>query len=127
MRGGPRPFPRVNGYLLIPLDEGFLVGQIEWLTIERSAFPKRRGMQDFGLVDLPFPLRRLSLSPLGTLRTPQARDWATTCFPKRALMPCQRSARAVVLPTEIQLPGRSSSPVSGERVKIGYEPARGRC
>ena len=35
--GTPRPFPRVNGYVLIPSDEGYLVGQVEWLTIERSA------------------------------------------------------------------------------------------
>ena len=59
---GLRPFPRVNGYLLISVDEAFLVGQVEWLTVERSAFPKRRGMQDFGLVDLPYPLRKLSLN-----------------------------------------------------------------
>ncbi len=52
--GEPRPFPRVNGYVLIPVDDSFLVGQIEWLTVERSAFPKRKGMQDFGLVDLPY-------------------------------------------------------------------------
>src|SRR6202167_5490044 len=66
--GGPRPFPRVNSYVLIPVDDGYLVGQSEWLTVERSAFPKRRGLQDFGLVDLPYPLRRMSLNPLGTLR-----------------------------------------------------------
>ena len=66
--GAPRPFPRVNSYLLIPVDEGFLVGQVEWITVEQSPFPKRRGMQDFGLVDLPYPLRRLRLNPLGTLR-----------------------------------------------------------
>ncbi len=66
--GGPRPFPRVNEYLLIPVDQGFIVGQVEWITIERSPFPKRKGMQDFGLIDLPYPLRRLNLNPLGTLR-----------------------------------------------------------
>lgn len=66
--GRPRPFPRVNEYLLIPVDQGFLVGQVEWITVERSPFPKRKGMQDFGLIDLPYPLRRLSLNPLGILR-----------------------------------------------------------
>ncbi|KRG32576.1 ATPase [Psychrobacter sp. P11F6] len=65
--GTPRPFPRVNGYMLIPSDSGYLVGQVEWITIERSQYPKRRGLQDFGLIDLPYPLRKMSLNPLGCL------------------------------------------------------------
>lgn len=65
--GTPRPFPSINGYLLIPCDEGHLVAQVEWITIERSPYPKRKGMQDFGLVDLPYPLRKMSLNPLGVL------------------------------------------------------------
>lgn len=65
--GTPRPFPRINGYVLIPSDEGHLVAQVEWITIERSQYPKRKGMQDFGLVDLPYPLRKMSLNPLGAL------------------------------------------------------------
>ncbi len=65
--GVPRPFPRINGYVLVPSDQGFLVGQIEWITVERSQYPKRKGMQDFGLLDLPFPLRKLNLNPVGTL------------------------------------------------------------
>ncbi|VBD52374.1 Type IV secretory pathway, VirB4 components [Burkholderia pseudomallei] len=65
--GTPRPFPRINGYVLIPGDEGHLVAQVEWITIERSQYPKRKGMQDFGLVDLPYPLRKMSLNPLGCL------------------------------------------------------------
>jgi hypothetical protein len=119
--GSPRPFPRVNSYLLIPVDEGFLVGQVEWLTVERSAFPKRRGMQDFGLVDLPYPLRRLSLNPLGTLRA----------HPNRAGYVFRRGADSlpsvgapVRLPTEVQL---RSIVESGERrrVKIGTSPLAG--
>lgn len=65
--GTPRPFPRINGYVLVPSDEGYLVAQVEWITIERSQYPKRKGMQDFGLVDLPYPLRKMSLNPLGCL------------------------------------------------------------
>ena len=61
--GAPRPFPRVNGYLLIPVDEGFLAGQIEWLTVERSAFPKRRGMQDFGARGLALPTSQAAPQP----------------------------------------------------------------
>lgn len=116
--GSPRAFPRVNGYLLIPVDEGYLVGQIEWLTVERSAFPKRRGMQDFGLVDLPYPLRRLSLNPLGTLR-PQP-DRGGYVF-RRGADALPSVGAPVRLPTEVQL---RSIVESGERrhVKIGTSP-----
>ena len=61
--GSPHPFPRVNSYALVPVDTGFLVGQVEWLTIERSAFPKRRGMQDFGLVDLALSTKKIETEP----------------------------------------------------------------
>lgn len=119
--GDPRPFPRVNGYLLIPVDEAFLVGQVEWLTVERSPFPKRRGMQDFGLVDLPYPLRRLRLNPLGTLRS-RAPD-GRYAF-RRGADALPSVGAAVVLPTETQL---RSIVVSGERrrVKIGTSPLAG--
>jgi len=123
--GGPRPFPRVNSYLLIPVDDGFLVGQIEWLTVERSAFPKRRGMQDFGLIDLPYPLRRLSLNPLGTLRklsTPAG--LAENYRFRRGADALPTIGTAVVLPTDFQL---RSIIESGERrrVKIGTSPLAG--
>lgn len=119
--GTPRPFPRVNGYLLIPVDDGFLVGQLEWLTIERSASPKRRGMQDFGLVDLPYPLRRVSLNPLGTLRA-QAKN---SCYLfQRGADALPSIGASVLLPTEVQL---RSIVESGERrrVKIGTSPLAG--
>src|SRR5882724_2216413 len=119
--GGPRPFPRVNSYLLIPVDEGHLVGQITWITIERSPFPKRRGMQDFGLVDLPYPLRRLSLNPLGTLQT--GLNDRHLVF-RRGADALPSVGAAVVLPTELQL---RSIVESGERrrVKIGTSPLAG--
>lgn len=119
--GGPRPFPRVNGYLLIPVDEAFLVGQVEWLTVERSAFPKRHGMQDFGLVDLPYPLRKLRLNPLGTLRK-RSQDGAYDF--RRGADGLPSIGTAVLLPTDGQL---RSIVESGERrrVKIGTSPLAG--
>jgi hypothetical protein len=119
--GGPRPFPRVNGYLLIPVDDGFLVGQTEWIRVERSPFPKRRGMQDFGLVDLPYPLRMLSLNPLGTLQTgPNDGNYVF----RRGADALPSVGAAVLLPTEKQL---RSIVESGERrrVKIGTSPLAG--
>ena len=116
--GGPRPFPRVNSYLLIPVDEGFLVGQIEWMTVERSAFPKRRGMQDFGLIDLPYPLRKVSLNPLGTLRA--SNSVGQYAF-RRGADALPSVGAAVVLPTDVQL---RAIVESGERrrVQIGTSP-----
>jgi hypothetical protein len=67
--GQPSRFPRINGFVLIPNEAGSLVGLVTWLGVERAAYPKRTGMRDFGLVDLPFPQRKMSLNPVGTLRT----------------------------------------------------------
>ena len=117
--GSPRPFPRVNGYVLIPVDDGYLVGQIEWLTVERSSFPKRRGMQDFGLIDLPYPLRRMSLNPLGTLRK-KSSPTSEYGF-QRGADSLPSIGTGVLLPTEKQL---HSIVESGDRrrVKIGTSP-----
>lgn len=119
--GGPRPFPRVNSYLLIPVDEGFLVGQIEWMTVERSAFPKRRGMQDFGLIDLPYPLRKLSLNPLGTLRASiSGGDYSF----RRGADALPSIGAAVLLPTDVQLRAIVESG-QRRRVQIGTSPLAG--
>lgn len=123
--GGPRPFPRVNSYVLIPVDDACLVGQIEWLTVERSAFPKRRGMQDFGLVDLPYPLRKMSLNPLGTLRKKSSSPENGEAYSFRRGADALPSIGAgVLLPTDKQL---RSIVESGEqrRVKIGTSPLAG--
>lgn len=122
--GNPRPFPRLNSYVLIPNDDGYLVGQIEWLTVEHSTYPKRKGtQQDFGLIDLPFPLRKMSLNPVGTLANSGIRDGdgrdvyrfrrGVDSFPSigdPALVPTERQLKAIV--------------ESGDnrRVKIGTSP-----
>lgn len=119
--GGPRPFPRVNGYLLIPVDEAFLVGQVEWVTVEPAPFPKRRGLQDFGLVDLPYPLRRLRLNPIGTLR---AKSRAGEFVFRRGADALPLIGAPVLLPTDSQL---RSIVESGEkkRICIGTSPIAG--
>ena len=38
--GVPRAFPRINGYALISTEAGYIVGQIEWIAVERFTFPK---------------------------------------------------------------------------------------
>jgi hypothetical protein len=78
--GTPAPFPRINGYVLIPNEAGATVGYIAWIGIERSPYPKRSGMKDFGLIDLPFPLRKMNVSPVGTLRSQRDRGTGKTRY-----------------------------------------------
>lgn len=120
--GTPRPFPRINGYMLVPSDEGYLVAQVEWITIERSQYPKRKGMQDFGLVDLPYPLRKMSLNPLGCLKydgkLSNGEDRYTF---RRGVEAYPTVGDAVLLPTQSQLRAIVESG-DNRRVKIGVSP-----
>lgn len=114
--GVPRPFPRVNGYVLAPSDQGYLVAQVEWITIERSQYPKRKGMQDFGLVDLPYPLRKMSLNPLGCLFYSEGKYEF-----RRGVEAYPSVGDPIILPTQEQL---RAIVESGEnrRIKIGISP-----
>lgn len=117
--GTPRNFPRINGYVMIPVDLGFVVGQISWITIQRSPYPKRRGFQEFGLIDLPFPLRKMELQPVGTLRSIEGGYKF-----ERGLESFPSVGDIVILPTDEQL---RSIIESGEnrRVYIGNSPLVG--
>lgn len=117
--GGVQPFPRVNGYVLMPVDGAFLVGQIEWITVERSQFPKRRGVQDFGLIDLPYPLRRVKLAPLGTL-SPSTNDPTAFVF-QRGADALPTIGTPVQLPTRVQLRSIVESGAQ-RRVRLGVSP-----
>lgn len=114
--GVPRPFPRVNGYVLAPSDQGYLVAQVEWITIERSQYPKRKGMQDFGLVDLPYPLRKMSLNPLGCLFYSEGKYEF-----RRGVEAYPSVGDPVILPTQEQLRAIVESGVN-RRIKIGISP-----
>jgi len=120
--GTPRSFPRINGYVLIPGEEGYLVAQVEWITIERSQYPKRKGMQDFGLVDLPYPLRKMSLNPLGVLtyENPTASGDEVYHF-RRGVESYPTVGDAVLLPTHNQLRAIVESG-DNRRVLIGTSP-----
>ncbi|MBR4647010.1 MAG: ATP-binding protein [Bacteroidales bacterium] len=117
--GTPRSFPRINGYVMIPVDLGFVVGQVSWITIQRSPYPKRSGFQDFGLIDLPFPLRKMELQPVGTLVATEGGYKF-----KRGLETFPSVGDIVILPMEEQL---KSIIESGEnrRVYIGNSPLVG--
>lgn len=123
--GVPRPFPRVNSYVLLPSDSGFLVAQIEWITIERSQYPKRKGMKDFGVIDLPYPLRKMSLNPLGVLKEKEFNANGESIYEfSRGIEVYPTVGDPVLLPSQTQL---KAIVESGEnrRVKIGISPLAG--
>lgn len=115
--GIPRSFPRINGYVLIATEAGYIVGQIEWIAIERSAFPKRKGLQDFGLVDLPFPLRKMRVNPLGVLKSEKENQYVF----KRGVQTFPSIGEPVLIPTDNQLRAIVESGTN-RRVKIGTSP-----
>lgn len=126
--GNPRSFPRINNYLLVPCEDGFVVGQVEWLAVERSPFPKRKGLQDFGLVDLPFPQRILSLNPVGTLaqtgKGSSRSDNGSGLELKRGVYAFPTVGDSVLLPTDEQLRSIVESGTN-RRVLIGHAPLAG--
>jgi hypothetical protein len=115
--GIPRAFPRVNSYVLISSEDGYLVGQIEWIAIEKSPFPKRKGFQEYGLVDLPFPLRKMRVNPLGILKNVNNNNYKFL----RGVQSFPSVGEPVYIPTDSQL---KAIVESGEkrRVKIGTSP-----
>lgn len=123
--GFPRPFPRINGYTLIPNESGFLVAQIEWIIIERSQYPKRNGIQDFGIIDLPYPLRKMSLNPLGILKENIDELGKNYTYEfSRGIEFYPTVGDPVLLPTQIQLKSIVESGCN-RRVNIGTSPLAG--
>ncbi len=122
--GIPTGFPRINGYVMIPNETGAVVGLVVWLGVERSQFPKRSGLKDFGLVDLPFPLRKISLTPLGTLIPRKGHGRTEDAYNlERGISAFPSVGDIAQLPTAAQL--RSiveASRDEDKRVKIGTSP-----
>lgn len=114
--GVPREFPRINSYVLIPNEGGHIVCQVEWIAIERSNFPKRKGFQDYGLIDLPFPIRKMKVAPLGLLKYRKDKfkfERGVHSFPS--------IGSPVLIPTDLQLLSIVESG-SNRRVYIGNSP-----
>src|SRR5580698_1540066 len=102
--GVPAGFPRLNGYVLIPNESGATVAYIAWIGIERSPYPKRSGLKDFGLIDLPFPLRKMSVSPVGTLTCRRDRTTGATKYElSRGVIAFPSVGDQVLLPTSEQI------------------------
>lgn len=118
--GTPAAFPRLNGYVLIPNEAGSTVAYISWIGIERSTFPKRSGLKDFGLIDLPFPLRKMSVSPVGTLTSRRDRVSKKIIYElSRGVVAFPSVGDQVLMPTPEQVEAIVGSKASDRRVRIG--------
>lgn len=118
--GVPVHFPRVNGLVVIPVEDGSLVGLVNSLAIVPSNFPKRTGLKDYGVVDLPYPARQMDITPLGVLRRSgyAARGTSALLVDRGVLTPPSVGA-AVLLPTDEELRAVLEGSSSGPRVAIG--------
>ncbi len=115
--GVPQLFPKVNGFVLVPNESGALVGIISWIGIEHSPYPKRKGYKDFDLIDLPFPLRKLSISPLGVLQEKEGEFNI-----ERGVYSYPSVGDIVTVPTQDQLRAIVQNKDELAKVKIGTSP-----
>lgn len=120
--GRPSRFPRINGFVLIPNEAGAVVGLVSWLGVERSAFPKRTGLRDFGLLDLPFPLRKMSINPVGTLRSRTDDEGRHAFTLERGVAVFPSVGDPVLLPTVEQLRAIVEAEGVDRRIRIGTSP-----
>ena len=115
--GVPTPFPRINSFVLLPNESGAVVGIVVWLGVERSAYPKRQGLKDFGLIDLPFPLRKMAVCPVGTLLSEKYR-WRL----ERGVQSFPSVGDPVILPTRDQTIAIVTGQDEDSRVPLGTCP-----
>lgn len=121
--GTPTAFPRLNGYVLIPNETGATVAYIAWIGIERSPYPKRSGFRDFGLIDLPFPLRKMCVTPVGTLVARRDRDTGATRYDlDRGVTAFPSVGDQVLMPTPEQVKAIVAGKDKDQRVPIGTSP-----
>jgi hypothetical protein len=122
--GTPSLFPRINGFVLIPNEVGALVGLISWIAIENSQFPKRKGYQDFDIIDLPFPSRKMSIAPMGTLKQEGSIEEKNYVL-ERGVYSFPSVGDSVILPTNDQLKAIVENKEKNSVVKIGTAPIAG--
>jgi len=122
--GVPTLFPRINGFVLIPNENGALVGLISWLGVEHSQYPKRKGYKDFDLIDLPFPLRKMSITPMGTLKQ-KGKIEDKYYELERGVYSFPSVGDSVTLPTDVQLKSIVENKEKNACVKIGTAPIAG--
>ncbi|GAB6119509.1 ATP-binding protein [Dysgonomonas termitidis] len=114
--GVPTHFPKINGYVLIPNETGAIVAVINWIGIQYSNYPIRKGFRDFELIDLPFPLRKMTVTPLGILKKTKENNFEI----ERGVYSFPSVGDNVILPTDRQLNAIVENPDG--KIEIGVSP-----
>jgi DNA helicase HerA-like ATPase len=119
--GQPQRFPRINGWVLVPSEVGYLVGAISWIGVDRAPTPGESRHADQALIELPFPRRRMRVTPLGTLRWRGADSEPDLV---RGIISYPSVGESVVIPSIKQTLAISRGDKHG-RVEIGTSPLAG--
>lgn len=133
--GVPTAFPRLNGYVLIPKEGGALIGLAVWLGTDRSPrLRKTTRAPELEFVDLPFPSRRMEVSPIGTLRHGYSGGRETyrmergvAVFPSvgdQVLMPSRAQLKAIVEPEGANGQVQVGTAVLAAGAKVTVDPDR---
>lgn len=121
--GSPVSFPRLNGYVLIPNEAGATVGIVTWVGTDRSAPPHKRGQPDFDLVDLPYPARRMVVTPVGNLRSSTSRTTGKVIHElSRGVLAFPSVGDQVLMPNAEQVAAIAGANDHNRRVRIGTSP-----
>ncbi|MCG7882598.1 MAG: DUF87 domain-containing protein, partial [Candidatus Thiodiazotropha endolucinida] len=121
--GTPSAFPRINSYVLIPNESGATVAYIVWIGIERTGFPHGTGLKELGLIDLPFPLRKMTIIPVGTLTTGRDKISRNPIYElSRGVKAFPSVGDQVVMPTPEQVEAIVGATDKDKRVAIGTSP-----
>lgn len=115
-------FPRINSWVLIPSEVGHLVGVVTWIGIDTSsALAAER--HDQALLDIPFPRRRMSVTPLGTLRWGPTHDAPPKLV--RGVVSYPSVGEPVLVPDAGQIRAIGSAGSAGGKVVLGTSPLAG--
>jgi len=121
-------FPRINGWLLVPSEAGYVIGTVTWIGAERAPFAsdlrtaRRSDTAEF--VDLPFTARRLNLAPLGTLRW-TTRDGQQSAELLRGIVSFPAVGETALVPSPEQMRAIAETTGTNARISIGVSPLAG--
>jgi DNA helicase HerA-like ATPase len=119
--GSPAPFPRLNGFVVVPHEAGALVGIVTWIGVEPSRYTPAQTRDGSGLIDLPYPSRKMAIVPVGTLE--RAAPTSDDVFRlRRGVTVFPSVGDAVTVPSRDQLTAVLRGEPADRRVHVGRAP-----